>query len=102
MIYRAAKNIDVSSTDFTPTRACQAILVGTGGTLIVDMATNFPPIKAALLSVNTVDSSGTITGVSIIYGGANYASAPIVTIVNNAGGSGAVITCNLTAGAVSS
>lgn len=103
MVFKAAQAVSLASTDFIVTRANQAILIGAGGSLIVDMATNYPPIKSAILRVTAVDpSTGAITDVEIMKGGANYASAPIVTAVNSYGGSGANITTTLTLGVVTS
>lgn len=102
MLYRAAIPVSLASTDFIVARANQGILIGTAGNLLVDMATNYPPITTAVLQVTGINSSGTITSVAIINGGANYASAPIVTINNYYGGTGAAITTTLTAGVVTS
>ena len=103
MIYRAAVPINVSVSDYVLTRACSAIYVGTGGTVVVDMAAPFPIVQSAEASITAINpTTGAITALALTFGGAGYGSAPTVHVNAPYGGSGANITANLTSGAVTS
>lgn len=98
MIYRSALAIDVTSTDQTLPRASDAILVGTGGNLKVDLSL----IKSAQAFITTINpATGAITGVKLGFNGFGYLVAPTVNI-SSIWGTGANITCTITNGQVNS
>ncbi len=95
MIYRSGIAINVSSADQTLPKACQAIAIGTAGTVTVDFAF----IKQAKAYISAVNGSGAITALTIIDPGFGYVAAPSLSIINTSG-SGAVITPLITNGVV--
>jgi len=86
---------------YYPTSTCYSGAFSIGGTSGATTAALQQFIAIQAVANATLNSSGGIAGTTVITGGSNYASAPQVTIVDEAGkGTGAKATATISNGAV--